>query len=428
MAGNTVSLEFAGDAEKLKKAAAQSDKALSDVGQAAEDSSSDFQRTSKSSEGLLDRFSKLGNAVGGAGDAIDQVSGLLDDYSQIANQSYEKTQKQQRALNDVAQAQEDFNQAIRDGKQATIDAGQAQIDKKQADLDAANALKQYNSDVKEHGKNSAEAKQDLIDLSQAQLDAKQATEDGAQAVRDASQATIDAKGAQLDLNDAQREANPPDAEKWINQLQTYTPLISGLIGITGLVTAAQWAWNAAQLSSPTTWIIAGIIALVAVIVLLVKHWDSVKKAGEAAWRGIKVGAEATWNWIKKIPGWIGSAFKSIGGAISSPFRSAFNHVADAWNNTIGRLNWSVPSWVPGIGGHSIGVPRLPHFHTGGVVPGPAGSQVPIMALAGERVSSPSDSGRTVYVRSDGVIAVLVEAIAAEVRRQGGDVQVVLGSA
>jgi multidrug resistance efflux pump len=427
---NTMTLEFAGDAEKLKKAAAQSDKALSDVGKSATQSSQDMEKSSKSSGDLLDKFSKLGNAVGGAGDAIDQASGLLDDWNQIQSQSYEKTQHNERALNDVRQAQEDYNQAIRDGNQSTIDAGQAQVDKQQADLDAATALKQYNADVKEHGKGSSEAKQDLIDLKQARLDATQADEDGAQAIRDASQATIDAKGAQLDLNDAQREANPPDSSKLISQLQTYTPLISGLIGITGLVTAAQWAWNAAQLASPTTWIVAGIIALVAGIVLLVKNWDKVKAAGEAAWGGIQKAGSKAWSFIRKIPGELKSAFSGIGNDLLAPFRWAFNHISDAWNNTVGRLQWSIPSWVPGIGGASIGAPRLPHFHTGGVVPGPAGSEVPIMALAGETVGSLTDGGggdlAHVSVIIDG--DVLIEAVSRLVRRRGGSAQEVLGGA
>lgn len=430
MAGNTVKLEFAGDADKLTKAAKQTTGALDDVDKASKDTAEQFEQNDKSSSGLADRFGKLGSAVTGAGDAIDSASGLLDDWSQITNQAYEKTQKQKRALLDVEQAQEDYNQAIRDGKQSTIDAGQAQIDKTQADLDAAGALKQHAADVKEFGANSQEAKQDLVDYSQAQLDSKQATEDAAQAVRDGSQAAIDAKGAQLDLNDAQREARPPDVDKWSSQLQTYTPLLSGLVGLFGLVTAAQWAWNAAQLASPTTWIIAGIVALIAVIILIVKHWDTVKKAGTAAWGGIKTAASATWDFMKKIPGWLGTAFKAIGNAILWPFKQAFNGIALAWNSTIGRLQWTVPGWVPGIGGNHIGVPLIPHFHEGGQVPGTPGSNVLAMLQAGETVSSVADGasgGATLHVKIIVDRKVLAEAVATEVAKQGGDVQLVLGT-
>jgi hypothetical protein len=420
MAGNTVTLEFAGDADKLTKASKKASADLDDVGKSAGDSSGEMDKTGKSSADLLDKFSKMGQAVSGAGDAIDSASGLLDDFTQIQNQSYEKSQAQKRALLDVSQAQEDYNQAIRDSKQATIDAGQSQIDKQQADLDASAALKQAAADAKEFGKGSQEVKQDLLDYKQAQLDAKQATEDGAQAVRDGNQATIDAKGAQLDLNDAQREAHPPEVEKWSQQLQSYAPLLTGLVGLTGLVSAAQWAWNAAQLASPTTWIIAGIVALVAGIVLLVKNWDKVKAAGEAAWKGIKSAASATLDWLKKVPGWIEDAFSGLGNALLGPFKWAFNHIADAWNNTIGSLSWSVPSWIPGIGGNTISVPHIQHFHEGGRVPGVPGGNVLAMLQGGEEVSPVSGGGGpTVQVTVLLDKEVLVRGVASEVRRQGG---------
>lgn len=430
MAGNTVTLEFAGDAAKLNKASKQASDDLDNVGASSKKSSEDMEKSGKSSENLLDKFSKLGNAVSGAGDAIDSASGLLDDFSQIQSRSYEKSQQQQRALNDVRQAQEDYNQAVRDSKQAVLDAGQAQIDKKQADLDAATALKQYNSDVKEFGKNSLEAKQDLIDVTQAHQDGKQATEDGAQALRDANQATIDAKGAQLDLNDAQREANPPDVAKWSQELQTFTPLLAGLVGVTGLVTAAQWLWNAAQAASPTTWIIIGIVALVAVIVLIATKTKWFQNLWNAAWKGIKTAAEASWNFIKQIPGWLGKAFGGIARVISAPYRAAFNAIADAWNNTIGRLSWTVPSWIPFVGGNTVSVPHLPHFHSGGDVPGAPGSDVLAVLQAGEHVDGVASGGggRIVTLKSDGSAMSnwMIETLSQAVGRRGGDVQLVLG--
>jgi hypothetical protein len=428
--GNKVVLEFAGDASKLDKASKQTTSALDDVQNASKDTSDQFDHNSKSSTGLLDRFSKLGNAVSGAGDAIDQASGLLDDFSQIQNASYEQAQKQKRALVDVQQAQEDYNQAIRDSKQATLDAGQAQIDKKQADLDAAAALKQYNEDVKEHGRNSLEARQDLIDLSQANQDAKQAQEDAAQATRDGSQAMIDAKSAQLDLSDAQREAHPPDVAKWSQQLQTYGPLLSGLVGVTGLVTAAQWAWNAAQAASPTTWIVLAIGALVAVIVVIATKTNWFQRLWKNAWGEIRREANTTWSFIRRIPDWITGAFRHIGDAVFAPFRWAFNHIAEAWNHTIGGLSFTVPGWVPGIGGDSFGVPYIPYFHQGGEVPGTPGSNVLAMLQAGETVSPVSGGagGDVLVIKSGGTELddVLVELLSRAVRRRGGNVQLVLG--
>ena len=48
----------------------------------------------------------------------------------------------------------------------------------------------------------------------------------------------------------------------------------------------------------------------------------------------------------------------------SPFKSAFNAVSGFWNNTIGKLKFDVPSWVPGIGGKGFSMPKLPTLYTG----------------------------------------------------------------
>ena len=155
---------------------------------------------------------------------------------------------------------------------------------------------------------------------------------------------------------------------------------------------AQWLMNTALLASPITWIVVGIIALIAVIVLIATKTDWFQRAWRASWGWIKSAASNTWDFIKKIPGWVTSGFSKIGNAISAPFKAGFNGVARAWNNTVGRLSWSVPGWVPIIGGNTISVPNLPTFHAGGVIPGVAGTATPIMALAGERVTNTAGSG------------------------------------
>jgi phage-related protein len=97
--------------------------------------------------------------------------------------------------------------------------------------------------------------------------------------------------------------------------------------------AAQWAVNAAMYACPIVWIIAIIIALIAVIYLLITNWDKVTKAfgdfgnwakkglGDA-WKGItewcsnvsKAMGNA-WDGMKKGAGdavaWIGNQFKGI---------------------------------------------------------------------------------------------------------------------
>lgn len=420
---NKVTLTFAGDATSLEKASKSSEQALGGVDAAAD----------KSGKQLGDYGTKmghLGSAVSGAGDALDAIGGSLQAVSDLQSAGAERASRLAHAVNDVEQAQEDYNQALRDGKQATLDVGQAQIDLEQANLDAAVALKDYNTAVIEHGKNSVEAKQASLDLKQSQQDVKQAQEDSAQATRDAAQATIDASAAQIDLNDANREATPTDLSKWAEQLQTITPLLSAVVGVVALITAAQWAWNIAQLASPTTWIILAIVALIAVIVLIATKTTWFQDLWKWAWSGIKSAAVAVWDWLKKLPGMIGSAFSAIAGFISAPFRAAFNFISRAWNNTIGKLSWTIPSWIPGIGGNTISVPKLPTFHRGGVVPGAPGAEVVARLQAGETVTAAGQGGgRTVLeVRSGGsrLDDLLVEILAKSVQNRGGNVQLVLG--
>jgi len=112
-----------------------------------------------------------------------------------------------------------------------------------------------------------------------------------------------------------------------------------------------------------------------------------------------------------------------------PFRTAFNAIADLWNNTVGKLSWTVPRWVPFLAGDTISVPQLPHFHAGGTVPGAPGQAVPILAMAGETVSATGQGQRVVLeIRSGGTSFddAMVQALSRAVRRLNGNVQLALG--
>jgi hypothetical protein len=218
----------------------------------------------------------------------------------------------------------------------------------------------------------------------------------------------------------------------------------------GIATAAQWLWNLSMWASPITWVVAGIVALVAAIVWVATQTDFFQKAWQYTWIAVQIifykakdgiisGFEAVKGWasnvsdyIGSIPGRIGSAFAGLFNIITSPFRAAFNFVSRAWNNTIGQMSWSVPDWVPGIGGGSIHAPMLPSFHTGGVVPGAPGTEVVAKLMAGETVTPAGGTGAgapvQIVIRSDGgkmgelLLSVLREAI----DLRGGNVQIALG--
>jgi len=194
-------------------------------------------------------------------------------------------------------------------------------------------------------------------------------------------------------------------------------------GATKAFTLAQRLLSLAFLTSPVGWIVLAIGALIAVIVLIATKTDWFQRLWKNAWGWIKNAAANTWEFLKKIPGWIGSAFGKVAGFIAAPYRAAFNMISRAWNATIGGLSWTVPSWIPGLGGRTISVPNLPTFHSGGIVPGIRGTLQPIMAIAGERVSGLASSGAGAPVAitaGDALIRMVLDMIKAEVGGRGGD--------
>ncbi|MEV0902889.1 hypothetical protein [Actinoplanes sp. NPDC049802] len=73
------------------------------------------------------------------------------------------------------------------------------------------------------------------------------------------------------------------------------------------------------------------------------------------------------EWFKGLPERIKNGIGSVKDKLVGIFRSAFNAVVRLWNGTIGNLSWTVPGWVPGIGGNSISAPRLSERASGGPV-------------------------------------------------------------
>jgi phage-related protein len=179
--------------------------------------------------------------------------------------------------------------------------------------------------------------------------------------------------------------------------------IAGAIA-TGIASAAQWVLNIAMLASPLTWIILGILLLVGVIILIATKTEWFSQLWEWIWSKIGEPVKAVWAWISSflkgqwdamvavfnnakelivkgfsnmvtsvttvfqhilaIPGKVKSAFSTVADALTSPFRSAFSSIARFWNNTVGRISFSVPDWVPGVGGNSFSVPNIPTAATG----------------------------------------------------------------
>jgi hypothetical protein len=94
--------------------------------------------------------------------------------------------------------------------------------------------------------------------------------------------------------------------------------------------------------------------------------NAIKWVFTNAWNGIKAIWDGVTGFFRRVISGIGGAFGGVVSTLTSPFRSAFNAIARLWNNSIGKLSFTAPDWVPGIGGKGFSMPKLPLLAKGGV--------------------------------------------------------------
>lgn len=74
--------------------------------------------------------------------------------------------------------------------------------------------------------------------------------------------------------------------RWLGENPAITGILLGIGAAIGVITAATWLWNAAQLASPAMWIFGlimlGLVGLVAGIKWLIENWDTAMNFLEAA--------------------------------------------------------------------------------------------------------------------------------------------------
>lgn len=208
---------------------------------------------------------------------------------------------------------------------------------------------------------------------------------------------------------------------------TLGAVIGGIAAAVVLTNAAMAAWNALTVvttavnavlgtSFSALWVATGavvILGIIAALIALQVKFDIFGIAIDA----IKIGFDKLWGAIKFVFDWaknnwplllaiitgpfglaiafvvkfkddimgmfsliyngIKATMGFVADVITAPFKAAFRAVAGLWNNTVGKLSFSVPSWVPLIGGKGFDVPDIPMLAEGGIVTSPT------LAMIGE---------------------------------------------
>lgn len=142
--------------------------------------------------------------------------------------------------------------------------------------------------------------------------------------------------------------------------------------------AAFLAMNATLMANPIFLVIAALVALTAAFVIAYKKSETFREIVNGAFDAVKRGAQAFADAVVKSVKWAADKLGDVAELIIRPYREAFRAIAWLWNNTVGRLSFSIPGWVPGVGGNGFDVPDIPMLAKGGIVNGPT------LAMIGER--------------------------------------------
>jgi len=266
---------------------------------------------------------------------------------------------------------------------------------------------------------------------------------------------------------------------WLSKNSSWvTPLAVGLgllAAALGIVVAVTWAWNAALAVNPVTWIVLGIVALIAVIVLVatktkffqtiwgavwgfmkgvgawfagpfagffVMLWQKIVGFAKGVWNAIKLyfgfwygvfnkikswaGAAVDWvrskfssfvSFITGIPGKISAKLRSMWDGLKAGFRVAINYVIGKWNS----LQFTIPSFSilgKSFGGGTIGVPKIPQLADGGIVKAsPGGTLVNVGEGGEDEAVVPLGRGSTNVARGEAPqVTLVIEGAETEFRR------------
>jgi hypothetical protein len=155
----------------------------------------------------------------------------------------------------------------------------------------------------------------------------------------------------------------PYLQKFATWAQNNPQTFMIIAGALAAIAASIVAINIAMALNPIGLIVIGVIALIAGLAIAYKKFEGFRNIVDGVFGAIK--------W------WITNVVIPQFNLMLTVFKTIFNGIASVWNNTIGKFSFTVPSWVPGIGGKGFAMPDIPMLAAGGIVTGPT------LAMIGE---------------------------------------------
>jgi hypothetical protein len=121
----------------------------------------------------------------------------------------------------------------------------------------------------------------------------------------------------------------------------------------GVIAASIMAVNLAMAINPFTLIALGVAAVALALVGAYKKFEAFRVIVDGVFGAMRF-------WINEV------TIPAIKGLLAV-FKTVFNGIASLWNNSIGKLSFKFPSFVPGFGGKGFDVPNIPMLADGGIV-------------------------------------------------------------
>jgi hypothetical protein len=160
------------------------------------------------------------------------------------------------------------------------------------------------------------------------------------------------------------EALLPILTKFGDWAQKHPGILLAIGAAIATIAAAIVAVNIAMALNPFSLIAIAVVGLGAFLVTAYKKFEPFRTVVDDVFGAIK--------W------WINTVTIPLFQSLLATVKTIFNGIATIWNNTVGKLSFKLPSWIPGIGGKGFDMPNIPMMAQGGIV------NSPTLALIGER--------------------------------------------
>nr|WP_246565741.1 phage tail tape measure protein [Tissierella carlieri] len=136
-------------------------------------------------------------------------------------------------------------------------------------------------------------------------------------------------------------------------------VITAFQAMPGLI-ASVWSFTTALLANPITWVIVGIVALIAAIILLWNYWDSVVVWIQGAWSSFVGGIKTGFDWLRNLfsgmPVWLQVAIAAFFPFIGIPML-----IINNWGSIV---DFFKGLWAGITGVFTTGIQGIKDFITG----------------------------------------------------------------